>query len=90
VDLLGGTNGLRRGYTGRSEEQERGCEVRDVSGPSFRAGPGLRQATRVFYSVKQLKNTFRAELEQKKFRRLQDLYPRPSSNVRGRAGPGPG
>jgi hypothetical protein len=75
VDLLGGTNGLRRGYTGRSEEQERGCEVRDVSGPSFRAGPGLRQATRVFYSVKQLKNTFRAELEQKKISQASRSLP---------------
>jgi hypothetical protein len=31
----------------------------DVSGLSFRAGPGLGLAARVFYSAKQLKTTFR-------------------------------
>jgi hypothetical protein len=63
----------------------------DASGLNFCVGPGLGRATRVFYSVKQLKTTFRAGLgPQKIFRELQDLCPRPSSKVRGRAWHGPG
>jgi hypothetical protein len=64
----------------------------DASGLNFRAGPGLGRAARVFYSVKQLKTAFRAGLGTKKIRGLQDLCPRPSSKVRGRAwrGPSPG
>jgi hypothetical protein len=62
----------------------------DVSGLNFRAGLGLGQATRVFYSVKQLKTTFRVGLGPKKFRGLQDLCPRKSSKVRGRAWRGTG
>jgi hypothetical protein len=52
------------------------------------AEPGLGRATRVFYSVKQLRTTFRVGLGQKKFREIQDLYPHPSSKIRG--GPGSG
>jgi hypothetical protein len=55
-----------------------------------RAGPGLGRAARVFYSVKQIKTTFRAGHGPKKIRGLQDLCPRPSSKVRGRAWRGPG
>jgi hypothetical protein len=62
----------------------------DVSGLNFRAGPGLGRVTCVFYSVKQLKTTFPIGLGPKKFRGLQDLCPRPSGKIRGRAGPGPG
>jgi hypothetical protein len=55
------------------------------------ARPGLGRATRVFYSVKQLKIAFQVELrpKKKKFHGLQDLCPRPSSKVRGWAWPGP-
>jgi hypothetical protein len=62
-----------------------------ASGLNFRVGPGLGWVARAFYSVKQLKTTFRAGLgSKKKFRGLQDLCPRPSSKVRGRAWRGPG
>jgi hypothetical protein len=58
----------------------------DASGLNFRAGLGLGRAARAFYSVKQLKTTFRAGLGPKtNFRGLQDLSPRPSSKVHGRA-----
>jgi hypothetical protein len=67
-------------------------------GPQFsrraRAGPRLGRVARAFYSVKQLKNSIsgRARAKKKKIRGLQDLCPRPSNKVRGRAwrGPGPG
>jgi hypothetical protein len=62
----------------------------DASGLNFRAGPGFGRAARAFYSVKQLKTAFRAGLGPKIFRGLQDLCPRPSSKVRGRAWRGPG
>jgi hypothetical protein len=39
----------------------------DVSGLNFRAGPELGRAARVFYSVKQLKTSFRVGLGKKKF-----------------------
>jgi hypothetical protein len=62
----------------------------DASGLNFRAGPELGRVSHVFYSVKQLKTAFRAELEPKFFfRGLQNLRPRPSSKVRGRAWRGP-
>jgi hypothetical protein len=38
----------------------------DASGLNFRVGLGLGRAARAFYSVKQLKTTFRAGLGQKK------------------------
>jgi hypothetical protein len=57
-------------------------------GPQFsgraRAGPGLAH---ILCSVKLLKITFRVGLGPKFFCRFHDIYPRPSSKVRGRAGP---
>jgi hypothetical protein len=61
----------------------------DASGLNFRARPGLGRAARTFYSVKQLKQHFGPGSGQKIFRELQDLCPRPSSKVRGRARRGP-
>jgi hypothetical protein len=45
-------------------------------GPQFSDQAWVR-AARTFYSVKELKTSFRAGLEQKKIRGLQDLCPRP-------------
>jgi hypothetical protein len=62
----------------------------DASGLNFRAEPGLGRGARAFYSVKQLKTAFQVGLGPKFFLRgLQDLCPRPPSNVRGRAWRGP-
>jgi hypothetical protein len=62
----------------------------DASGLNFRAELGLGRPARAFYSVKQLKTVFRAGFGPNFFCRLQDLSPRPSSKVRGRAWRGSG
>jgi hypothetical protein len=58
----------------------------DAPGLNFRARLG--RAARTFYSVKQLKTTFRVGLKQKIFYGLQDLCLHPSSKVRARVRPG--
>jgi hypothetical protein len=66
----------------------------DASGLNFQAGlgssPGLGGAANLLYSAKQLKTHFEPGSGQKNLSRLQDLYPRPSSKVRGRAWCRPG
>jgi hypothetical protein len=60
----------------------------DVSGLNFWAGPGLGRAARAFYSVKQLKTTFRAGLGSKQFAGFKiSAHARP---VRFVGGPGTG